>query len=60
MKPHDVNDLTMYQFYALFNRLQFFKSYDTSTLYKTVDAKDKVKVIEWFKSTREKEGRDVV
>ena len=55
MKPHDVNDLTMYQFYALFNRLQFFKSYDTSTLYKTVDAKDKVKVIEWFKSTKEKE-----
>ena len=55
LKPHDINDITLYQFYAMFKRLELFKSYDTTTLYKTVDAKDKIKIVEWFKSTKEKE-----
>ena len=56
LKPHDLNDLTICQFYGIFKRLELFKSYDTATLYKTVDAKDSIKVEEWFKSTIQKEA----
>lgn len=53
-KPHDINDFTLYQFYQAFHRLQAFKMYDTTTLYKTVDSKGTIEVIDWFKSSREK------
>jgi hypothetical protein len=53
-KPHDINDYTLSQFYGSFKRLEMFKLYDTTTLYKTVDSKDKVKVVEWFKSFKDK------
>lgn len=55
LKPHDIADFSLYQLYAYFKRLEFFKMYDTTTLYKTVDSKDSIKVIDWFKSAREKE-----
>ena len=55
LKPHDIVDFSIYQLYSYFKRLEFFKMYDTTTLYKTVDSKDSIKVIDWFKSAREKE-----
>jgi hypothetical protein len=57
-KPHDINDFTLYQFYLYFKRLELFKMHDVTTLYKTVDAKDSIKVIDWFKSTRETEEEE--
>ena len=54
-KPHDINDFTLSQFFATFKRIELFKLYDTTTLYKTVDSKDKVQIIEWYKSFKDKE-----
>jgi hypothetical protein len=55
-KPHDINDFTLYQFNSAFKRLQMFKMYDTTTLYKTVDAKGRIEIIEWFKTTKDKDN----
>lgn len=55
MKPHDINDFTLNQFYSAFKRLQFFKAYDTTTLFKTVDSKNKIEISEWFTSTKERD-----
>lgn len=52
-KPHDINDFTLNQFYSSFKRLQFFKAHDTTTLYKTVDSKNKIDVVEWFAPSKE-------
>lgn len=54
-RPHDIVDFTLYQLHAYFKRIEFFKMYDTTTLYKTVDAKDSIKIIDWFKSAKDKE-----
>ena len=54
-RPHDIVDFTLFQLYAYFKRIEFFKMYDTTTLYKTVDAKDSIKIIDWFKSAKDKE-----
>jgi hypothetical protein len=51
-KPHDINDFTLSQFYSTFKRIQFFKAHETSTLFKTVDSKNKVEIIEWFTSSK--------
>jgi len=52
--PHNINDYSLAQFYGAFTRLQLFKQYDTTTLYKTVDSSGKTEVVEWFKSALEK------
>ena len=54
-KPHDINDFTLSQFFGTFKRIELFKLYDTTTLYKTVDSKDKVEIIEWYKSFKDKD-----
>lgn len=50
--PHNINDYSLAQFYSAFSRYQYIKSYDTSTLFKTVD--NKYEITEWFKSTLSK------
>lgn len=40
--------MTLYDFYSLFERLKVIKEYDTDTLWKTVDSKDKIKIHPWF------------
>lgn len=49
--PHNINDYTLSQFYSLFKRIELFKGYDTSTLYKTVDSSGKTEIVEWYQST---------
>jgi len=50
LKPHDINDLTLLQFFRYFKRIEIFKNYETSTLFKTVDSKDQIKIINWYQS----------
>lgn len=52
--PHNINDYSLAQFYGAFTRLQLFKQYDTTTLYKTVDSSGKLEIVEWFKSALDK------
>ena len=47
------NDLTLYQFYKLFDRISQFKQYDTSTLMATV-SKD-AKIEPWYKEVKYEE-----
>lgn len=51
------NDLTLYQFYEVFNRIGHFKNYDTTTLYKTVDASGSLDVQPWYGETKEETER---
>jgi ABC-type uncharacterized transport system ATPase subunit len=44
---HVPDELTLYQFHALFSRVAQFKNYDTSTLFATV-SKD-AKIDPWYK-----------
>lgn len=44
---HKPDDLTIYQLHALFNRINQFKSYDTTTQFATVSGD--VKIETWFK-----------
>lgn len=53
--PEEINNLTMRQFYLAFNRVEFNKANEMTILFKTVDSKDSIKVIDWNKSFREKE-----
>ena len=46
--------MTLKQFYSVFKRIEYFKSYDTTTLYKTVDTKDSIKVIDWTTNYNDK------
>lgn len=55
-KPHDINDFTLKQFYSAFKRLQYFKAHDVTTLFKTVDSKNKIEIVEWFASSKEKDA----
>lgn len=41
-------DITLYQFTELFYRLSMMKSYDTTTLFKTVDQKGDIKIQNWY------------
>lgn len=51
------NGLTLYQFNKVFDRIGHFKSYDTSTLFKTVDQSGKLDISPWYKTTEdEKQG----
>ena len=50
LKPHDINDLTLLQFFRTFKRIEMFKNFDTTTLFKTVDSKDKIQIINWYQS----------
>jgi uncharacterized protein YifE (UPF0438 family) len=43
-----INELTIYQLYASFQRIAMFKSYDTSTLFSTVSV-EKVNIESWCK-----------
>jgi|LGOV01.1.fsa_nt_gb hypothetical protein len=43
-RPDEINNLTIYQFNALFHRIMAIKNYDTSVLFKTVDSKGTVKI----------------
>lgn len=40
--------ITLYQFKELFYRISMMKSYDTTTLFKTVDTKGDIKVQSWY------------
>lgn len=40
--------ITLYQFKELFYRVSMIKSYDTTTLFKTVDSKGDIKVQNWY------------
>lgn len=51
LKPHDINDFSLHQFFEVFKRLEMGKAFDTTTLFKTVDSKDKIKIINWYQST---------
>lgn len=42
------NDLTIYQFNKAFERVSHFKSYETTTLFSTVDTSGKVKIEPWY------------
>jgi len=42
-----INNMTTRQFYHLFKRIEFIRMNEITTLYKTVDTKDAIKVIEW-------------
>lgn len=53
--PEQINNLTIRQFYLGFNRIEFNKANEMTVLFKTVDAKDKIEIIDWNKSFREKE-----
>jgi hypothetical protein len=52
----DVFDLTVYQIYALFNRVSQFKNYDTTTLYNSVSGE--VKIDGWYKHIEMIENKD--
>lgn len=41
-------DITLYQFKELFYRISMLKSYETSTLFKTVDTKNDIKIQNWY------------
>jgi hypothetical protein len=56
--PSDINNLTIRQYYLAFKRVEFNKAHDTTILFKTVDSKDGVKIVDWFKSSRVTEGGD--
>ena len=56
--PHNINDYSLAQFYGAFSRLQLFKQYDTTTLFKTVDTSGKTEITEWFKSTLDVSKRE--
>lgn len=45
----EINNMTFYFFYRLFSRLNYFKDYDTSTLFKTVDSSGNIKIEPWYK-----------
>lgn len=47
------NNLTLYQFNKVFDRIGHFKSYETSTLFKTVDQGGKLEISPWYKTTEE-------
>lgn len=42
------NNLTLYQFNKAFERVSHFKSYETTTLFSTVDTSGKVKIEPWY------------
>lgn len=45
----EMNDMTFYFFYRLFSRLNYFKDYETTTLFKTVDSSGKIKIEPWYR-----------
>jgi len=53
--PSEINSLTMRQFYLAFKRVEFNKAHDVTTLFKTVDSKDTIKIVDWNQSSREEE-----
>ena len=56
-KPHDINDFTLCQFYSAFKRIQYFKAHETTTLFKTVDSKNRIDIIEWFTSSEKTDDK---
>lgn len=59
-KPHDLNDLTLFQLFEDFNRIESFKSFEASTLFKTVDANNKIQIQSWYRSETKKEDIEAV
>ena len=53
------NKMTIYQFNKAFDRIGHFKNYDTTTLFKTVDASGKQKIEPWY-GTSKKEKPSVI
>lgn len=51
--PSEVNKMSIYSFYKIFERIGQFKNYDTNTLFATVSSE--VKIEPWYKSTEIKE-----
>lgn len=49
------NKMTIYQFNKAFDRIGHFKSYDTTTLFKTVDTSGKLDVHPWYSMTKKEE-----
>lgn len=47
------NDMTIYQFNKAFDRIGHFKNYETTTLFKTVDASGKLEIHLWYAMTQE-------
>ena len=50
LTPNQINDLTIFQFFSVYRRIQKFMDYNTTTLYKTVDSKGNIKVVPWSKA----------
>lgn len=44
------DDMTLYQFQELFHRFSMIKQYETSTLFKTVDSKGTIDVMNWYEN----------
>lgn len=47
------NEMTIYQFNKAFDRIGHFKNYETTTLFKTVDASGKLEIHPWYATTKE-------
>lgn len=47
------NEMTIYQFNKAFDRIGHFKNYETTTLFKTVDASGKLDIHPWYAMTKE-------
>jgi len=54
--PDEINNLTLRQFNSAYDRITLVKGYETTTLYKTVDSKDSVKIVDWDASFRAVKG----
>lgn len=50
--PSEVNKMTVYSFYKIFQRIGQFKNYDTNVLFATVSSEAKIEP--WYKSTEVK------
>lgn len=54
-QPSEINEWTYRQFSSAFKRIQFTKAHEVTTLFKTVDTKDSIDIVEYYKTFREEE-----
>lgn len=55
LSPDEINNLTMRQFFLAFHRIEYIKGNEMTILFKTVDSKGELEVIDWNRSFRNKE-----
>lgn len=53
--PSQINNLTIRQFYLAFKRVEYNKANEMTILFKTVDAKGDIEIVDWNRSFREAE-----